>query len=75
MLTLFSCMSKYYEKGVVVFYINKGLLLCQIPGRVMKGNGSLIPLGFHSFISHTDLRPNYLKNDCLKLRVKKVVLY
>ena len=44
-------------------------------GRVMKGNRSLIPLGFHSFISHTDLRPNYLKNDCLKLRVKKVVLY
>ena len=44
-------------------------------GRVTKGYISLVPLGFHSFISHADLRPCYLMNDCLKLRIKNVVLF
>ena len=30
--------------------------------------------GFSQFIPHTELRPKYLKNDCIKLRIKKILL-
>ena len=44
-------------------------------GRVTQGYRSLFPLGFLNFISHPELLPNYLKNDCLKFRIKKIVLF
>ena len=37
--------------------------------RNMKGGG------LHLFLRHTNLLPKYLKNDCIKLCVKKVELY
>ena len=45
-----------------------------LAGRVTKGLRSS-PLGVHNFVSHADLRAEYLNNNSLKLRVKKVVLF
>ena len=37
--------------------------------RNMKGGG------LHLFLRHTNLRPKYLKNDCIKLYIRKIELY
>ena len=31
--------------------------------------------GIHKFLPHSELKPKYLKNDCIKLCVKKIELY
>ena len=31
--------------------------------------------GYNKFLSHTDLQPKFIKDDCIKLRIKKVELY
>ena len=41
-------------------------------GRVMEGERADCGQGSYLFIGHRDLQPNYLKNDCLQLRVEKV---
>ena len=42
--------------------------------RVMKGKRASYVWGHGVFLPHTDLRPKYLKNDCIKLRIKRVIL-
>ena len=42
--------------------------------RITVGDRAEIPLGKGNFIPHTELQPKYLKNDCLVLRIKRVVI-
>ena len=42
--------------------------------RVVSGERSSTGRGFHDFICHSNLLPNYLKDDCLKLCIKEVKL-
>ena len=42
--------------------------------RVSKGEQSLFGWGYPNFLPHTDLEPKYLKNDCLKFRISKILL-
>ena len=40
--------------------------------RVVDGERATIGWGQHLFIAHTELTPKYLRNDCLKFRIKTV---
>ena len=42
--------------------------------RILSGERSPHEWGFQEFISHTNLLPSYLKDDCLKLCIKEVKL-
>ena len=49
-------------------------------GRVTSEERAQIALGFHTFISHAKLESTaftqqYLKNDCMKFRVTKIVVH
>ena len=51
-----------------------------VSGRVTSGVIAKMSLGYHSFISHTELESTadtkqYLKYDCIKFRVTKIVVY
>ena len=43
-----------------------------VAGRVIKGEQADRGLGYHQFINHRDLQPDYLMNDCLQLCVENV---
>ena len=43
--------------------------------RVMAGKRSHNAWGNGTFLPHSELQPKYLKNDCIKLCIKKVVLF
>ena len=43
-------------------------------GRVVSGERSSVGWGYHNFSCHSNLVPNYLKDDCLKLCIKEVKL-
>ena len=42
--------------------------------RVVEGERVEYPWGFSQFLPHTKLKPKYLKNDSIKLRIKKIDL-
>ena len=42
--------------------------------RIVEGEISVRGWGFKEFLPNTELRPKYLKNDCIKLRIKKIHL-
>ena len=42
--------------------------------RVTEGEKATTKLGIRDFICHSDLRPKYLKNDCIKFRIKCIVI-
>ena len=42
--------------------------------RVVEGERVEYPWGFSQFFPHTKLKPKYLKNDSIKLRIKKIDL-
>lgn len=46
----------------------------KIFNRVLSGERASRGWGFHEFISHTSLLQNYLKDDCIKLRIVEVNL-
>ena len=46
-----------------------------IAGRVITGERCPNGRGFTQFIHHRDLQPNFLKNNCLQLCVKEVILF
>ena len=46
----------------------------ELCGRVVSGERSSVGWGFHDFICLSNLVPNYLKDDCLKLCIKEVKL-
>ena len=43
-------------------------------GRVTEGNISEGGCGYFRFISHNDLQPNYLKNNCLMFQITSVII-
>ena len=43
--------------------------------RVVKETRNMKGFGLHQYLRHTNLRPKYLKNNCLKLYVKNVELF
>ena len=43
-------------------------------GRVTEGNRAKRGTGFGGFISHNDLQPNYLKNNCLMFQITSVII-
>ena len=43
--------------------------------RVMTENGHGLGWGFGDFLPLTELQPKYLKNDCIKLCIKKVIIF
>ena len=43
-------------------------------GRVTGGNRAKGERGFGDFISHNDLQPNYLKNNCLMFQITNVII-
>ena len=55
----------------VVSYAEASDRVCQ---RVTVGNRSK-GKGFCDFLPHTELQPKYLKNDCIKLCIKKVEIF
>ena len=42
--------------------------------RVVEEERAVLGRGFSQFLPHTELRPKYLKNDSIKLRIKKIDL-
>ena len=60
------------DKGHVVKKIN--IHDNEYANRVTEGERNNVGIGLENFLPHTDLQPKHLKNDCIKLRIKKIVL-
>ena len=54
--------------GEITFDTGISAIACS---RVVDGEQYKTGLGFRKFIPHTELKPTYLQNDCLKFNIKK----
>ena len=62
------------DKDHYVYDVRYSEIFVKASERVIGKEFDRVGLGYNRFFPHAELRPKYLINDCIKLRIKKIHL-